>query len=205
MNIAQCEEGAASILALHPQAQELAKDAISVKIVPTGSRANAAYDDLAVVAKPGTSVVAALNDYLELSFEYTGDKDAAVNRAGYANLDNWIGSDVAKARLKNSCGQDKLKGWPVVYQGCGNGGGMHIWSSRFQWQWNSVSMGQDIEIYFGYAMGGPTPAPTAEPTVYNKNPVIELPWSTDRVQQWADVWIVNSDTSLTGTGTLLDE
>jgi len=187
--------------------QSLAASAISVKIVPAGSTSNAQYDSFAVVAKPGSSVVQALNDYKELSFSY--DPTASPNRVGWADLNNWIGSTTAKARLSDYCGPNDLRAFDVVYQACGNGGGLHIWYTKCVWQWNNANLGQDIEIYFGYATNPitdePTVAPTNDPTPFDQNPVIELPWSTDTVQEWTNIWIVGQDEANSGTGTLLNE
>jgi len=204
---AWCAEGSNPLNKLG-DIQNLASTAISVKIVPAGSKANAQYDSFAVVAKPGSSVVQALNDYKELSYDY--DPSADPNRVGFADLNNWIGSSTAKARLSNSCAASNyLRSFDLVYHGCGNGGGLHIWGNRCQWQWNNANLGEDIEIYFGYATDpttdDPTAQPTAVPTAYDANPVVTVPWDTDRVQEWTNIWIVNSFEAMTGTGTLLVE
>merc|ERR1719361_2905188 len=70
---------------------DLQKAAVSVKIVPEGGTANPKYDEYAVEAKAMSNPVMAINNNLELSYVLNDD----LTRSGYANLDNWIGTDAA--------------------------------------------------------------------------------------------------------------
>jgi len=126
----------------------LQKAAISMKIVPEGSTKNPEYDEYAVEAKPMSNPVTAINNNLEASYVLDDD----LERSDFANLDNWIGTDAAKARLSNSCGKngnvESFEDKP--YFACGNSRGLHIKKDgicRFDFGGN---VGQNIEIYLGY-------------------------------------------------------
>jgi len=126
----------------------LQKAAISIKIVPEGSTKNPKYDEYAVEAKPMSNPVRAVNNNLEPSYVLDDD----LERSDFANLDNWIGTDAAKARLSNSCGKngnvESFEDKP--YFACGNSRGLHIKKDgicRFDF---GGDVGQNIEIYLGY-------------------------------------------------------
>merc|ERR1719242_1161129 len=126
----------------------LQKAAISMKIVPEGSTKNPEYDEYAVEAKPMSNPVTAVNNNLEASYVLDDD----LERSDFANLDNWIGTDAAKARLSNSCGKngnvESFEDKP--YFACGNSRGLHIKKDgicRFDF---GGDVGQNIEIYLGY-------------------------------------------------------
>ena len=136
---------------------DLQSYATSVKFIPSGG--NLSYSEYAVVAKPCSNPVRALNNDFELSFTI----DPTTNYiSGFANLSNWIGTTSAKNRLSNTC-YNSLNGSnlptmtqprnlsDVIYHACGNNNGMHleITDQRCVWD-NQQAKGGNIEMYYGF-------------------------------------------------------
>ena len=146
---------------------ELQHFAKSIKIVPVGSTANANYDSYAVVAKPCSNPVIALNNNLALSYVIDEETLAVLS---LADTNNWIGSDAAKARLVNTCTRNSESFTSRIYQACGNGGiGIHMKPySECYWAWETL-LGEDIEVYLGFDVNKQdfcyTHAPTEDPTM----------------------------------------
>merc|ERR1711971_869642 len=125
--------------------KEFAKYAVALKFVP-GVAENADIDGYQVETNVCNYAVFNINNGYEVSFKL--DKDTK-QRVGFADLNAWKGSTAAKKRLKNRCGPVKPRALPTWYQSCGNGGGMHLWSSTCQWDWKD-DHAQDIEIWLGF-------------------------------------------------------
>eukprot|EP01084_Bolivina_argentea_P154709 269658_1 len=155
IKVISCTEGTGdSIFTYHEERNfilALMKNAISIKFVPHGSVLNQNYDNVAVIAKPGTNPILALNYQRELSFTLSND---TLKFSTYSNSDNWIGSNQAKNRLENGCHENSYfprSFFNMIYHACGNAVGIHIWpyARTCRWEW-SVSLGIDIEIHLGY-------------------------------------------------------
>eukprot|EP01084_Bolivina_argentea_P184428 318072_1 len=143
---------------------DLISSAISIKFVPRGGISNPNYDEYALIAKPGSNVIAALNDIKELSWTVNVD---TMTFSDYSNTDNWIGSGIAKDRLWNNCYYSTptrpLRSFhSCIYQACGHLGGLHIGahitkdhSDVCVWEWSNI-VGQDIEIFVGFEVYGCT-------------------------------------------------
>ena len=72
------------------------------KFAPLNGKSNPNYAELAVVAKPCSNPIRALNNNLELSFRIDPNTK---HITGFANLNNWIGTVNAKNRSWNECYQ----------------------------------------------------------------------------------------------------
>jgi len=148
-----CAEGTSTFFR-DAQFATLAQTAVTVKIVPAPddegaeSESNPEYDNFAVVARPDSNVILALNDYKELSYQY--DPNQSPNRIGFADVSaNWIGSSTALKRLIDGCGPDNLRPLSIIYAAQCNGAGLHLWNGQCKWEWGNT-VGQDIEVYFGF-------------------------------------------------------
>ena len=176
LKMISCTEGDSSSLFtnyyLDDEMKELALNAMSVKIVPKGSKSNVNYDKFAVIAKPNSSPVIALNKYKELSYKL----DLNGNVIGYSDLSSWIGSDEAKTRLYNSCyGDDNILPNDfnsIIYHACNNFDGIHIFPKGLKCRWDYTNIvEQDMEIYFGYLYHSELPGCGSESVCDN---IIEL-------------------------------
>ena len=134
---------------------DLQSYAISIKIVPSGGKSNPNYASYAVIAKPCSNPVIALNNNLELSV--TIDVNT-LYMIGLPDINNWIGTITARNRLTASCWNSQSipnNTMPrsyeaAIYHACGNGGGIHILIPQSICAWSTSSLGQDIEIYYGF-------------------------------------------------------
>eukprot|EP01084_Bolivina_argentea_P154707 269653_1 len=130
----------------------LLETAISIKFVPPNSLFNDNYNDFALIAKPDSNAIFALNHKRELS--WTLDTDT-MKFANYSDADNWIGSNTAKNRLMNGCRDSEFPRsfFNTIYQACFNGAGVHIWPDQraCMWDWYDY-LGIDIEIYLGFEL-----------------------------------------------------
>eukprot|EP01084_Bolivina_argentea_P266270 451574_1 len=151
----------------------LGSTAFTVKFVPDGSILNPLYNNFAVIAKPGSNPVYALNNFKELSY-LLNENDGTI--AGFSDTDSWIGTNEARFRLNNSCfdgsvtgiGDDPHNMSTFVYQACDDQHGIHIIPSQNRCLWDfRTLLGQNISIYFGYNM-----VPTFQPTTM---PITNLP------------------------------
>jgi len=146
IRVFECEEGT-STFSRDSRFASLSKTAISVKIVPADKGDD--YDNFAVIAKPDSNVILALNDYKELSYQY--DPNQSPNRIGFADPANWIGSPTALKRIIDGCGPANLRSLGVIYAAQCNGAGLHLWNGQCKWEWANT-VGQDIEVFFGFAL-----------------------------------------------------
>ena len=157
----------------------LSSRAISIKFQPPGGIDNPKYEDLTVVAKPYSNPIKyGLNRNTELSYTMRNDSDLPI---AYANLSNWIGTSTAVARLKNSCyGNGLLNHFDqYIYHACNNYRGIHIGDGIHECKWDyMVSIGQDIEVYFGFSpqlchanmtIISPDPAMPSSTQLYNSS------------------------------------
>eukprot|EP01084_Bolivina_argentea_P227595 384377_1 len=127
---------------------ELQYYAISIKFVPPNSKQNPNYDNYAVVAKPCSNPVKALNHGKEVSFVFNEGTETYLEQA---NPDFWIGTSTAKARLTNTCNYPLRDANNVLYHSCGNTAGFHIVPSTPQCEWDYQNdLPDDIEVYFGF-------------------------------------------------------
>ena len=152
----------------------LSTRAISIKFQPPGGISNPNYTNLAVIAKPYSNPIQyGLNYKGEVSFTY--HQDGRIR--AFSSYSNWIGSHTALARINNSCtgawNEDILYPYDLherIYHACWNPHGIHIWPNRnnskhYQcvWDWEDL-LGDDIEIYFGFAPECDPNIPTKMPT-----------------------------------------
>eukprot|EP01084_Bolivina_argentea_P227594 384375_1 len=127
---------------------ELQYYAISIKFVPPNSKQNPNYDNYAVVAKPCSNPVKALNHGKEVSFVFNEGTEAYLEQA---NQDFWIGTSTAKDRLINTCNRPLSDANNVLYYACGNTEGFHIIPSTPQCEWDfQDDLPDDVEVYFGF-------------------------------------------------------
>ena len=173
IQILECDETTNDFTYYHrSQWLDLQKQAISIKIVPVGSKSNPQYDDFAVVAVPCSNPVIATQNNFAAS--YVIDENT-LSLTGYANINNWIGTATAKARLWNNNGMALDSFDDVIYRAGGNQGGIHLspLNASCYWDW-SDSLGQDIAVYLGFDVDGndfcePTQSPTSSPTSPSQN------------------------------------
>ena len=152
---------------------QLSLRAISIKIQPFGRTSNPSYDVLTVIAKPYSNPIQyGLNYGHEVSYTYYQNGSVS----GYASISNWIGSSTALARLVNAGIEHDA---PTdlherIYHASNNFAGIHIFPNRdgttykntryiCQWDYDEF-LGDDIEIYFGFAPECDTESPTKTPT-----------------------------------------
>eukprot|EP01084_Bolivina_argentea_P024048 44879_1 len=128
----------------------LAKTAISFKIVPPGGESNPEYENHAVIAKPYSNPIIALNHNKELSFKVNANGE----KIGHTDISNWIGSTVALNRLVASCWRTTTKSFSdFIYQPC-NAASLVVIPQHGRCEWDNGDItGQDIEIYFGFSTG----------------------------------------------------
>ena len=132
--------------------KSLSSSAISIKIQPPSGTSN----NLAVIAKPHSNPISALNDYKEVSYQYHSTQN---NVTGLANTTYWEGTATALARLQN----EKISaGAPHsfenrIYHASNNGDGMHVIPNvdgttitKCLWD-NGVIKNSDMEIHVGFA------------------------------------------------------
>ena len=137
----------------------LSSRTMSIKFQPPEGNKNPKYDNLAVIAKPYSNPMQyALNNAKEASYIYNSKGKIA----GFASLQNWIGSSKALARLNNNC-HDSDTEYPNdlherIYHACNNLHGIHIFpnqngTSIYQCIWEySRLLGENIEIHFGFQL-----------------------------------------------------
>ena len=171
-----------------PDYLSLASNSISIKFQPPGGVNNPNYDNLAVIAKPYSNPIQyGLRNEKETSYKY----DSSGNFLSMGDVNNWIGSTQALARLPQTCNTNTFDLHERVYHACGNSDGLHVFPGRDQtigytctWDWSTL-LGDDIEVYFGFALNSslcdtndPTQNPTSNPT---QNPTLS-PTRCDNVR-----------------------
>eukprot|EP01084_Bolivina_argentea_P269775 458574_1 len=136
------------------QLRVLSSNAISIKFIPPGGKANIHYNNLAVIAKPCSNPIYLLNNGKALSYTVNISSDIII---GPADLNNWIGTDVAKRRLNNR--------WPLpdiditqpldiikdIYDAAWNAQGIRILPDKgiCYWDFNDI-FNQNIQVYVGF-------------------------------------------------------
>ena len=156
----QCDEGSITEYT-YPDCQSwdamfpFTEHAITAQLLPRDATpsqfdfTNSPTDDFAVMLSVGSSPVSALNEGLELSWSYDPE---TLNITGYADMDDWLGSDTAKERLSNSCfGENPpqlLESW--IYYACGNFEGIRISSTNCWWDWQTETAEEGISVWLGF-------------------------------------------------------
>eukprot|EP01084_Bolivina_argentea_P145380 254818_1 len=157
LKIISCREGANKInLFTYYESENiisaLFNHTISIKFVPDPSNMSVSkYDEYAVVAKPCSYPIIALNNGKEVSFIIDRKTNAVID---YADISDWIGTDIATQRLLNDCsnGQQYAKDFlDYIYWACGNPDGIVISPSSRMCEWNHLNItGHNINIYLGF-------------------------------------------------------
>merc|ERR1740116_554938 len=75
--------------------------------------------------------------------------------SGQTDLNNWLGSSAAKARLRNTCRGDGASAFEsVLYHACGNTEGIHLTSSQCTWDWQDNIAGvEGMSAWLGFTEG----------------------------------------------------
>lgn len=154
-----CEEGEGSVRVQYPFALSdiinLAQYAVTIKILPKGDIPGLREDsEYAVMADLCSNPVYAMNHGKEMSYNLdinTGLVD------GVTDINNWIGTDDAVARMQNKClghglsigsePKDLITG--LFYHGSCNGNGLHLYTNMCYFEYKQVPHG-DISIWMGF-------------------------------------------------------
>jgi len=132
---------------------ELARYAITVKIIPADKLpTDDTADDFSVKADICSNPIFALGHGYEMSYTLDTSTFDVIGQTSASSPD-WIGSDTAKNRLKNTCNEggsmisyDK----PFIYHACGNAYGMHV-DIKGRCQWNAQgNLGESMAIWLGF-------------------------------------------------------
>jgi len=136
--------------------------AIALQFLPRDSTpaefdfTNDASDEFAVMLSVCSNPMIALNNGLTPSWTYDLDTIAPGSGqiAGQTDLDDWLGSSAAKARLSNSCTGDGATSFEnTMYHACGHTGGIHLKDSPQQCVWDyrdDLANVDGISVWLGF-------------------------------------------------------
>jgi len=113
---------------------------------------NDTSDEFAVMISLCANPMIAVNHGLTPSWTYNLDTMAV---SGQTDLNNWLGSSAAKARLRNTCRGDGASAFEsVLYHACGNTEGIHLTSSQCTWDWQDNIAGvEGMSAWLGFTEG----------------------------------------------------
>eukprot|EP01084_Bolivina_argentea_P172160 298234_1 len=134
--------------------QSVLPHAISIKFVPPGSKSNGAYNTYAVVAKPCSNPVWAINNEYEVTFTVdTGNGEIIEDWPGWVPSNDWIGQAGALGRLDNEgneVGTYPRSIFNMMYQSTDTNG-LHIGAEYPYCGWDyGNNSPEDIEVYIGF-------------------------------------------------------
>jgi len=154
-----CDEGDYNTLVWEESFGSLNLDsAITLQFLPSDSTpsdfdfTNDASDEFAVMIAMCANPMIAVNLGLTPSWTYNLN---TMQPAGQTDLENWLGSSAAKARLSNTCTKEASSFEDVQYWACGNHGGIHIMSHESSgycvWDWqDDLADVESLSVWLGY-------------------------------------------------------
>jgi len=155
--VLSCDEGDYNTLAWEESFASLnLESAITLQFLPSDSTpsdfdfTNDASDEFAVMMAMCANPMIAVNRGLTPSWTYNLD---TMQPAGQTDLQNWLGSITAKARLSNSCLRDASSFEDVQYHACGNHGGIHLKDDPAQCVWDyqdDLANVEGMSVWLGY-------------------------------------------------------